>query len=64
MMFVVPSIAEVLINKIALCISIRANDWPAEKAIIASNGYVKVSDSQNFLLSIITSNHRQIWPHS
>ena len=34
----VPSIVEVLMNKIALWISNRGNDWTAESAIIASNG--------------------------
>ena len=33
----VPSIAEVLMKKIALWISNRGNDWPAESAMIASN---------------------------
>ena len=37
MTFVVPSIVEVLMNKIALLISIRANDWTAERAITASD---------------------------
>ena len=37
MAFVVPSIVEVLINKIALLISIPANDWTAERAIFASD---------------------------
>ena len=37
MTFVVPSIVEVLMNKTALWISIRANDSIAERAIIASD---------------------------
>ena len=37
MTFVVPDIVEVLMKKLALWISIRANDWTAERAIIASN---------------------------
>ena len=37
MTFVVPFIVEVLMNKIALWISIRANDWSAERAIIATD---------------------------
>ena len=37
MTFVVPSIVELLMNRIALWISIHANDWTAERAIIASN---------------------------
>ena len=38
MTFVLPSIVEVLMNKIALWITVRANDWTAERAFIASNG--------------------------
>ena len=37
MTFVLPSIVVVLMNKIALRISVRANDLTAERAIIASN---------------------------
>ena len=37
MTFVVSSISEVFMNKIALWISIRANDLPADRAIIDSN---------------------------
>ena len=37
MTFVVPSIVEELMNKIALSISVSADDWTAERAIIASN---------------------------
>ena len=37
MTFVLPSIAEVLMNKVALRIIVRADDWTAERAIIASN---------------------------
>ena len=32
MTFLVPSIAEVLMNKVALRISIRVNDWTLERA--------------------------------
>ena len=35
--FVVPSIAEMLMNKMSLRISIDANYWTAKRAIIASN---------------------------
>ena len=35
MTVVVPSIVEVLTNKIALTISVRANDWTTERVIIA-----------------------------
>ena len=38
MIFVLPSIVETLMNKIALCITVRADDWTAERAIITSNG--------------------------
>ena len=37
MSFVVLRIVVVSMNKIALWISIRGNDWTAERAIIASN---------------------------
>ena len=37
MTFVVPSIVEVLMNKIALWISISVNDWTAESEIISNN---------------------------
>ena len=37
MTFIVPSVVEVLMNKIALWISIRANDWTVGSAIISSN---------------------------
>ena len=37
MAFVARSIAEVLMNKIALLISIRTSDWTTEIAITASN---------------------------
>ena len=37
MTFLVPNILEVLIDKIALWISIRGNDWTAESAITSSN---------------------------
>ena len=33
----VPSIAEVSMDKRALWISVRANDWTSERAIIAGN---------------------------
>ena len=38
MISVLPSIVETLMNKIALCITVRADDWTAERAIITSNG--------------------------
>ena len=37
MTFLVPSIAEVLIDKIALWVSIHANYWTAKSEIISSN---------------------------
>ena len=37
MIFVILSIVEVLMNKVALWISVRADDWTTELAIIASN---------------------------
>ena len=37
MAYVVPCIVEVSMNKIALWISNRGNDWRAESAMIASN---------------------------
>ena len=37
MTLVIPNIVEVLMNKIALWISIRSNDWTAERAIIAGD---------------------------
>ena len=37
MIFVILSIVEVLMNKVAPWISVRADDWTAELAIIASN---------------------------
>ena len=37
----VPSIVEVLMNKIALWISNRGNDWTAESAMIASNAKIR-----------------------
>ena len=46
MTFVVPSSIEVLMNKITLWISIRANDWTAKRAIIASNGVFSPSYHQ------------------
>ena len=39
MAFVVASIVEVLMNKIALWISIRGNDWTAKSEIISGNEY-------------------------
>ena len=58
MTFVVPSIVEVLMNKVAFWISIRANDCIAERAIIASNDkrkrknmtFSRLMDMQNDLL--------------
>ena len=38
----VPSIVEVLMNKIALWISNRKNDWTAKSAMIASNNVLLV----------------------
>ena len=43
----VPSIVKVLMNKIALWISNRGNDWTAESAMIASNAIVFFSKSRN-----------------
>ena len=37
MTFVVPSIVQVIMNKMALCISILANDWTVEREVIACN---------------------------
>ena len=37
MTYLVPTIVEVLMNKIALWISTCGNDWTAESAMIASN---------------------------
>ena len=37
MAFVVPSIVEVLMNKIVLSVSNHTNDWTAESTIISSN---------------------------
>ena len=38
MILLVPSIVELLINKIALRISVQADDWRAKRVIFASNG--------------------------
>ena len=45
----VPSIVEVLMNKIALWSSNRGNDWTAESAMIASNGILKLVTNKFFL---------------
>ena len=37
MSFVVSSIVEVSVNKIALCINVHSDEWAAEWTIIASN---------------------------
>ena len=55
MTFVVPSIVEVSMNKLPLWINIRANDWTAERAIIANNAAQKlISLLYNSLLTVWT----------
>ena len=44
MTFVVPNIVEVFMSKIALWISIRANDWTAERAIIPGSGIAECKE--------------------
>ena len=46
MTIVVPSIVQVLMNKITLRISIHANDWTAKSAIISGNTSFIVSLEQ------------------
>ena len=48
---VVPCIIEVLMNKIALWISNRKNDWRAESAMIASNVYLGLKWKYCYLCS-------------
>ena len=51
MFFTVPSTIEVFMDKIALWISIRANDWTAERVIITSNEWTvgKITISNHYI---------------
>ena len=58
MIFVVPSIVGVLMNKIALGISMHANDWTTEKTIIASDCSLQLFQTlETFLEEIFTCVH-------
>ena len=48
MIIVVSSIVKVSMNKIWLRISVRDEDWSANKAIIASNG-IKMSTQRDYI---------------
>ena len=58
MTFVVPTIVEVLMKKIALWINIRANDWIAERAIM-----IIASDDLNELIKLFFPVGVCSWKH-
>ena len=54
MIVVVPSIVEMLMNKTALRVSVRAGDWTANRAMIVSNVPAsKISDTPNCIYPVI-----------
>ena len=53
MSIVVSSIVEMSLNKIALQIHVSADDWTAERAIIASKGLITFTDFVHLTMKVI-----------